>query len=101
MGENLEIGENDRPVYPPKIIATKIITNPFNDIKIRKDNLKKLDHNKGKKNEKKRKRVKNLGLLSFGGDEEEMDAYDKEINNNSGKKIGGIKSLHDAVNSTH
>ena len=96
--ENLEIGENDRPVYPPKIISTKIITNPFNDIKIRKDNLKKLDHNKGKKNKKKRKRVKNLGLLSFGGDEEEMDAYDKEINNNSGKKIGGIKSLHDAVN---
>ena len=34
--ENLEIGEDDRPVYPPKILSTKVVRNPFGDIQPRK-----------------------------------------------------------------
>eukprot|EP00744_Colponema_vietnamica_P008154 GILI01011654.1.p1 GENE.GILI01011654.1~~GILI01011654.1.p1 ORF type:complete len:211 (+),score=53.98 GILI01011654.1:47-634(+) len=31
MGE-LETGEEDRPVYPPRIVSTEIVVNPFDDI---------------------------------------------------------------------
>lgn len=31
IGE-LEIDENERPLYPPKIISTEVVWNPFDDI---------------------------------------------------------------------
>ena len=91
--ENLEIGEDDRPVYPPKILSTKVVRNPFGDIQPRKrsgestnDGDKK---DKPNRSRRKRKRVKNLGLLSFGEEEEELLRDDEKIPGAS----GGIKSL--------
>ena len=33
--QNTETDGNDRPIYPLKLIETKIIINPFNDITVR------------------------------------------------------------------
>jgi peptidyl-prolyl cis-trans isomerase SDCCAG10 len=104
--ENLEIGEDDRPVYPPKIVSTKIITNPFDDIKIRKNTSAQQDsmtNNNPNKKKRKRKRIKNLGLLSFGEDEEELNACDDNFSgssNHTGIKTSGIISLHDSIRSS-
>ena len=92
--ENLEIGEDDRPVYPPKILSTKIVRNPFEgEIQPRKRNGNLADganeNDKPKSSRKKRKRVKNLGLLSFGEEEEELLRDDEKIPGAS----SGIKSL--------
>eukprot|EP01132_Coremiostelium_polycephalum_P005268 gene5268-6559_t len=66
----IEIGENDMPLFPPKIISTDVIWNPFDDIVPRVTSKNTLDT---KSTTVKKKPIKkNLGLLSF-GDEEEPD----------------------------
>ncbi|GAM24116.1 hypothetical protein SAMD00019534_072910 [Acytostelium subglobosum LB1] len=62
----IELDESDRPLFPPKIISTEVMHNPFDDIVPRQ---KKQD--KQVKEVKKKAAPKNLGLLSFGDDEEQ------------------------------
>ncbi|XP_017095223.2 spliceosome-associated protein CWC27 homolog [Drosophila bipectinata] len=84
------VDHQERPMHPHRIVATEVLSNPFDDIVPRI--LAK--PTKSKKNKKERQGVKNFGLLSFGeeaeGDEEETNVYVK-------KNAGKAKSLHDNV----
>lgn len=71
MGE-LEVKENsERPLFPPKILATEVLVNPYEDIKPRETKRKAEDvvTEKPKKTLKKKKGGK--AMLSFAGEEEE------------------------------
>jgi len=73
---DLEIGENDKPIHPPKITHVDVLLNPYPDIKIRR---KRKELVVPKKVEKKVVKKKNLALLSFADDEDE-DEDEEEIN---------------------
>jgi hypothetical protein len=64
MGE-YECDENDRPLYPPRIITTEVLLHPFDDIVPRDLKAKKQESDKPKIKVK-----KNKALLSFADDEE-------------------------------
>ncbi|KAF8771207.1 Spliceosome-associated protein CWC27 like protein [Argiope bruennichi] len=82
---------NDRPLYPHKIISTKVLSNPFPDIEPRiKTKLEE------KVPEKPKEKVqKNFKLLSFGDEAEEDEA---EIMAVTEKYKGQSKSSHDLAN---
>jgi peptidyl-prolyl cis-trans isomerase SDCCAG10 len=84
MGD-LETNEHDMPLYPPKILKTEVLNNPFPDIVPRVKKVEKKVVEKKKKNA-----VKDYGLLSF-GDEAEMD---EQVVKPSTKG----KSSHDLLN---
>ena len=70
---DFEVDENDRPIYPPTILSTKIIENPFPEIVPRK----KSSGEQPVKEEKKEKPKKNFALLSFGEEAaEEQEGLD-------------------------
>jgi peptidyl-prolyl cis-trans isomerase SDCCAG10 len=70
--KNLEIGENDRPVHPPRILKTTVLVNPFPDIVPRVNEIVgQEEEEEAKKKKKKKKRKKDLNLLSFGDEEEQ------------------------------
>merc|ERR1712142_139841 len=86
--------EGDRPLYPPKIVKTQILDNPFDDIIPRVKRASKDKEDKEKTKKSKAKAVKNFSVLSFGeeaeDDENQLDeAIEKSFKNKS-------KSLHDA-----
>lgn len=78
-----DVDKNERPTVTHKIKSTKVLINPFNDIKLREHLLNK--KRKKDKSEKKEKPVvkKNTALLSFGDeaeeDEQEFQAVNKVI----------------------
>jgi peptidyl-prolyl cis-trans isomerase SDCCAG10 len=84
MGE-LEVDSNNRPLYPPKIIKTEVLWNPFTDIEIRKDVPWKIQSVVDQSKKKKKKAVKNVNLLSFG---DEVD---------QSNETGGMESSHDIL----
>ncbi|CAG8502428.1 1502_t:CDS:2 [Funneliformis mosseae] len=92
IGE-LEIDENERPLYPPKIISTEVVWNPFDDIIPRITAAEKLAQVETSatamlpKEPKKNKLKKNVALLSFGDEAGEFE-------NDQNLKI---KSSHDLV----
>ncbi|KAF2072305.1 hypothetical protein CYY_006383 [Polysphondylium violaceum] len=59
--------KTDAPLFPPKILSTEIVWNPFEDIVPREKKVEK----KIAVEKKKKPTQKNLKLLSFGDDEEE------------------------------
>jgi len=70
MGE-LEIDDNERPLYPPRIKTTEIILNPFDDIAPRISDRERLIAEAAAAQakepvKKKKKEKKRLNLLSFG-----------------------------------
>ncbi|KAJ7330533.1 cyclophilin-like domain-containing protein [Mycena albidolilacea] len=77
IGE-MEIGENERPVYPPKIKSIRIVDNPFDDIvpritaaEKRAQQRAREEAQREREEEARRKGAKkNVGLLSFGEDED-------------------------------
>ncbi|KAF7317655.1 Peptidyl-prolyl cis-trans isomerase [Mycena kentingensis (nom. inval.)] len=77
IGE-MEIGENERPVYPPKIKSIRILDNPFEDIVPRITAAEKRAQQRAREEaqrereeaERRKGAKKNVGLLSFGADEE-------------------------------
>ncbi|XP_012256363.2 spliceosome-associated protein CWC27 homolog [Athalia rosae] len=88
--EDALVDENDRPLYPQKIIKTEVLNNPFNDI-VPRTEPEKVVVDKPKKKEKK-SGVKNFKLLSFG----EEAAEDEEESVVLSKKFSGKgKSAHD------
>lgn len=91
LGE-VEVGADDRPMYPPKIKSTQILANPFEDIIPRQ--LNKKPEKEEKKARSKSKATKNFSLLSFGEeaeeDEEETSVASMSMKNKS-------KSMHDLV----
>ncbi|KAL1920615.1 uncharacterized protein VTP21DRAFT_992 [Calcarisporiella thermophila] len=88
MGQ-LDIDSNERPLYPPKIITTEVLNNPFDDIIPRMTPAEKAALEKAeeleKQKAKKKKEKKNSNLLSF---EEEGDAEAVRVK---------IKSSHDLL----
>ncbi|XP_071799833.1 spliceosome-associated protein CWC27 homolog [Asterias amurensis] len=88
----VEIGTDDRPVYPPKIKSTEVLANPFDDIVPRE--LKK-EKDKEVKKKSKSKATKNFSLLSFG---EEAEEDEEEVNEASLKMKHKSKSAHDLGN---
>ncbi|CAG8510451.1 3534_t:CDS:2, partial [Racocetra fulgida] len=91
IGE-LETDENERPLYPPKIISTEVIWNPFDDIVPRitlEETLAQTVAISQKEEPRKKKPKKNIALLSFGEEAQELDANDDPNIK--------IKSSHDLV----
>ncbi|KAF2879331.1 hypothetical protein ILUMI_26842 [Ignelater luminosus] len=88
LGEGLV--EDERPVYPHKIIKTEILHNPFLDIEPRQKEVKIVE----KKTKVRTPGVKNFKLLSFGQEAEE----DEEESTSASKKYSGkSKSTHDVL----
>eukprot|EP01086_Lenisia_limosa_P015912 TRINITY_DN5409_c0_g1_i1.p1 TRINITY_DN5409_c0_g1~~TRINITY_DN5409_c0_g1_i1.p1 ORF type:complete len:499 (-),score=162.82 TRINITY_DN5409_c0_g1_i1:11-1507(-) len=68
----LELEPNsDRPVHPPKIISSLVLSNPFDDILPREKKIEKEEEPVVEAPKKKKK--KNLNLLSFGEEQGEED----------------------------
>lgn len=88
--EEALVDEDDRPLYPPKIIKTQILNNPFPDIVPRIVSKKNEEINDSLKT--KRTGVKNFNLLSF-GEEAEEDEEESAILNKQFSSKG--KSAHD------
>ncbi|XP_063709733.1 spliceosome-associated protein CWC27 homolog [Culicoides brevitarsis] len=87
------VDQNERPMYPHKILKTVILNNPFDDIVPRK--LKKSSKEEGESSKKKSKKgVKNYGLLSFGEEAEEDEIEATEFVQKVGNKG---KSTHDVL----
>ncbi|XP_076166913.1 spliceosome-associated protein CWC27 homolog [Ptiloglossa arizonensis] len=88
--EEALVDENDKPLYPPKVIKTEILNNPFSDIVSRVTTRKSEEVKDSTKSKK--TGVKNFNLLSFGeeaeGDEEESVILNKQF-------TGKGKSAHD------
>ncbi|EDV23155.1 uncharacterized protein TRIADDRAFT_27830 [Trichoplax adhaerens] len=69
----VETDGNDRPLYPPKIIKTEVLANPFDDIVPRLLQKAKPKVEIEAKKQAKSAATKNFKLLSFGMEEEEND----------------------------
>ena len=91
MGD-LETDENDRPLFPPKIIKATVLDNPFDDIVPREIAKAKADGD----TKPKRKGRKDFNLMSFGEEaqEEEQDLFSKTKD----KDFYKVKSSHDVLN---
>jgi peptidyl-prolyl cis-trans isomerase SDCCAG10 len=69
MGE-MEVGDNDRPLYPVKITSVEVLVNPFKDM-VRRERVAPVVSQKAPEKKKKRKAGKQL--LSFGGDDGDVE----------------------------
>lgn len=103
--EHSDTDSEDRPLTPPKILSTKTLINPFDDIIQRnKPELKTKeiqevketqDVNKGKTaRDKPTVGIKNASLLSFGNEDEDEEEEKSQVKAVDMK----IKSSHDALN---
>ena len=90
MGE-YEVDENDRPLYPPRIITTDVLLHPFDDI-VPREKQKEVVEAKPKK-----KMKKNKALLSFADHGEAAGVNDEEEAEGAFVKKKMV-SAHDALN---
>ncbi|XP_031785741.1 uncharacterized protein LOC100116714 [Nasonia vitripennis] len=90
--EDALVDENDRPVYPVKVLKTEVLNNPFTDIVPRTVPKTLTDEEKVKKKDK--KGVKDFKLLSFGEEAEEDEEESVVISKKLGTKS---KSAHDIL----
>ncbi|KAK3611962.1 hypothetical protein CHS0354_011620 [Potamilus streckersoni] len=91
--QECEIGANERPLYPHKILKTKVLSNPFDDIIPRWTSKNKNEEEKKVKS--KSRATKNFKLLSFG---EEAQEDEEETNIVTKDMRGKSKSSHDLAN---
>lgn len=89
--EECETDDDDRPMYPQKILKVEILNNPFPDIIPRA--IKK-DFKEPVKVKEKKKGVKNFKLLSFGEEAEEDEVESTSANQ---KYVTKGKSSHDML----
>ncbi|KAG6331514.1 hypothetical protein ID866_7578 [Astraeus odoratus] len=81
IGE-MEIDENERPVYPPKILSVSVVDNPFPDIvpritaaeKRAQQRAREAAQKEREEAERRRGAKKNVKLLSFADEEGDEDA---------------------------
>ncbi|KAF8937821.1 hypothetical protein EDD21DRAFT_360853 [Dissophora ornata] len=99
----LEVDDNERPLYPPKITGCTIVVNPFDDIIPRisrqeREAARLRELEAQKKPEKQKKLKKNVALLSFADDAPDltMDHDDSGENSNSKAKKKMLSS-HDLL----
>lgn len=95
MGE-LEIDSStETPLYPPKIIDTEVVLNPFDDIVVRERDNKINSHNKetekdsSAKNSSNNLKKKNTSLLSFEAEDEDEPILRRNV-----KKSEILPSAH-------
>jgi peptidyl-prolyl cis-trans isomerase SDCCAG10 len=77
---DFEVDQNDRPIYPPKILSTEILYNPFDDIVPRVLPSKVVDIKADTSTKETQKGVKKFSLLSFGDEAEEEEEITKKTN---------------------
>uniref|UniRef100_A0A023F0U4 Spliceosome-associated protein CWC27 homolog n=1 Tax=Triatoma infestans TaxID=30076 RepID=A0A023F0U4_TRIIF len=95
--EEGEIGDDERPIYPHKIISAEILSNPFPDIVPRERvNISKPEQEPEKKT--KMKAVKDFKLLSFGDEAEDDEQQIEIVNKNYQKKEKHLPELVVAEN---
>lgn len=90
LGDSI-VDQNERPLYPHKIISIEILSNPFNDIVPR---LKSKEGDEQTTGKTKEKGVKSFSLLSFGDEAEEEE---EEINEAVKQFKNKGKSSHDLL----
>ncbi|CAG8532359.1 3095_t:CDS:2 [Ambispora gerdemannii] len=90
IGE-LEVDADERPFYPPSIVSTEVLANPFDDIIPRVSLREKQvqEEIESKEPVKKKRTKKNVALLSFGDEATEIDST-SDLNLK-------IKSSHDLI----
>ena len=89
----LEVGPDDRPEDPPKIIKCEVLNQYFEDIEPRARAVPEAAPDKKRKKRKGVKAIKNFGLMSFG-----EQAEDDEVSTDgAAAKLGKIGSVHDAA----
>ncbi|GFN93251.1 peptidyl-prolyl cis-trans isomerase cwc27 homolog [Plakobranchus ocellatus] len=96
--QEVETDEQERPLYPPKIVRTEILSNPFEDILPRVTRKGKKEKTEDRKNKSKLKATKNFSLLSFGSEAEEDE---EQVFKASKKFSGKSKSSHDLIVDPH
>ncbi|PWN37938.1 cyclophilin-like protein [Meira miltonrushii] len=94
-----EVGEDDKPLYPPKLKTVRVMENPFEgQIQLRitreekqaaKKNKKEAEARKLERSSQGTKKKKNTALLSFGADEDGEDGEEMVFK--------GPKSSHDLL----
>ncbi|KAJ6224993.1 hypothetical protein RDWZM_003538 [Blomia tropicalis] len=89
-----DVDQNERPIYPQKIISTEILNNPFSDIVPRSKPQKKVGKSREETARSNVKASKNFSLLSFG---DEAEVEEEEINKVSNEFRGKSKSSHDLL----
>ena len=91
--------ESEKPMYPNKILRTRVINNPFPDIEPRESIQMIRDDDESEQQKKKKKSkmkaTKDFNLISF-GDEAEEEENDLEVVQKSYKNKS--KSSHDLLN---
>lgn len=90
--QEVDVGPNDRPYYPVKILSTEVLSNPYDDIIPRQLKRGKKDKVDDKKSKSQSKATKNFSLLSFG---EEAEEDEVEVDIASKDMRGKSKSSHD------
>ncbi|XP_026479974.1 spliceosome-associated protein CWC27 homolog [Ctenocephalides felis] len=90
--EECETDDDERPMYPQKILKVEILNNPFSDIVPRVS--KEFEFKEPVKVKEKKKGVKNFKLLSF-GEEAEEDEFESTSANQKYSTKG--KSSHDML----
>ncbi|XP_050073116.1 spliceosome-associated protein CWC27 homolog [Anopheles maculipalpis] len=94
--EEGEVYENERPHFAHRIIRTDVLNNPFDDIVPRRLAVAgDKSREEGESSKKKKKGVKNFGLLSFGDEAEEEELEANVFVQKNGPGRG--KSSHDVL----
>ena len=91
--------DGDRPKFPHKILQTKILVQPFGDIKPRETIKQELVKIRKSKPESKMKATKDYKLLSFGAEAEDDDEClggDVKIKGKSAHDVGDARLLANA-----
>uniref|UniRef100_A0A0D9V2A4 PPIase cyclophilin-type domain-containing protein n=1 Tax=Leersia perrieri TaxID=77586 RepID=A0A0D9V2A4_9ORYZ len=70
---DIETDQDDRPVYPQKILSVEVLWNPFDDIVPRQIKKTEPTAKAGAEGKSKKKAVKQLNVLSFGDEVEEEE----------------------------
>lgn len=86
---DLQMDENDRPEFPPKILGTDVLWNPFDDI-VPRMKPKAVQEPKPAPKLKKACAKKNMNLLSFGDEAQE----DEEADVTAATSLPKMKSSH-------
>lgn len=90
--QEVEIGADERPAEPHRILSTEVLANPFDDIIPRQLKRNKKDRDEDKKVKSKSKATKNFSLLSFG---EEAEEDEEQLDRATVSFRGKSKSSHD------
>jgi len=88
---DLELGDDDRPLYPPRILRMEVLLEPFDDI-VPRPAVAAAPTAEEEARKRRKKEKKNLSLLSFG---DEAEAEEVELSEAGARRK--VLSSHDAL----